>query len=797
MKYNLDFLNEIPNLAIIVDIRELKIVSTNDQAKVIFQIENGFLTIIEQLKNAKSDNICISINNVLYNFNVYYNFFNQENWVLVCGKADKYKVRKRKDFNSFDALTKLPNMHYFCELADDIINNQNMLDDFVILYFNIDKFKTFNEEYGFAAGDEFLKNVSIIINREFTHYLTACFSDDHFVVLTNKHNLIGKIEKVHETVHLMQRNIVMEIKAGIYEFEKGVTIPSGCDRAKLACDIIKYNYSEDYRFYDSSLRETMIKEKYVIDNIENAIENEYLKVYYQPLVRVITGDVCEMESLVRWKDREYGIISPGEFIPILEKHHLIHKVDIFMLDKVCRDFLETAKTQKILIPVSVNLSRLDFQLCDIYKIVEETVNRYNIKKELLHLEVTESALNEDTGHLKQVIKKFRDNGFEVWLDDFGSDYSTLNSLQNYEFDVLKVDMKFFSEFQHNTSSKIIITSVVDMAKRLQMRIVAEGIETKEEYNFLKELGCDVAQGFYKYKPQPLEQLIEIVKKVESHEERKYYNKLSKINLLSSTPMEEISDTMELFVTMPIAIIQYEEEKFKYLFSNESYLKCLKSIGINSLEESEEIFNRTDEQIAEKLYELVDKSYISQKAEGIDFIFNGSYCNITLKEIAETNTALAFFVTMVNLSTFENVKKMDQLESSLHFLYSIYNRVDMLDITNNCLNNIYLNSIYYKSNIDQKQLRQGILEYAYMDIFEEDRQKFLDFYDYTTLKERILKTKRGYIVQILKTKRNYIKYELQFYIIIKIGDQNLERYLSCVRDINMDILKECGDNIKTN
>ncbi len=289
-------LNVIDELALIIDVVSQKIIFANEHVYTAFPDSEELEQLRYQLiRECKQSDAVVSINGLLFGF----------------------KLSK----------------HYFIELAEEVINTKTIEDKFAIVYFNIDKFQTFNDAYGFSVGDEFLKSVVKTIMDEIEYYIEARYSDDHFVVLTSIEGLIDKIKRIHEKVHTYQRDVIMEIKAGIYELHDDTPISKACDLAKLACDSIKYNYHEDYRFYDASLRDQLLKEKYIIDNIDKAVENRYLKVYYQPVVRVISDVICGMESLVRWDDPVKGFLSPGDFIPILEKHRLIDRVDKYVIEK--------------------------------------------------------------------------------------------------------------------------------------------------------------------------------------------------------------------------------------------------------------------------------------------------------------------------------------------------------------------------------------------------------------------------------------------------------------------------------
>lgn len=691
----------------------------------------------------------------------------------------------QKKYSVRDRLTGVASMECFAKLAENILACTAIKEEYVFLYFNIDNFKAFNSVYGYEKGDSFLKKIAEILEDTFHEYIVGRPSDDRFVVLSGKEHLIEKIDSVHDKVHRMQADALTEINAGIYEYEPGVSIAKACDRAKIACDTLKGNYSIHYSYYENQLSENFIFEKYIVDHLDEAIEHEHLKVYYQPVWRVMTDKVCSMESLVRWDAPDLGFLSPGQFIPILEDKSLINKVDLFVLERVCRDIVFSEQMGEHIVPISVNISRLDFQLCDIYTEVVTIVEKYKIQPKLIHIEITESALNRDEEYLVQTIGRFRDYGFEVWLDDFGSEYSTLSKLQNFTFDVLKIDMKFFSSFDTNDNAKIIIMSIIDMAKRLHIRTLAEGIETKAQYDFLKKIGCDKAQGYFLCRPRPLMELFGARDNVECFNEADFYDAIGGINILSPNAIAGFDDKSNYYQSTPIAIVQYHISGFKYLFANDSFIQSLMSMGVPSLEESEKIINDDSTKLMSRLESVTKKAHATREMESIDFIFNGCQVNIQLKEIVSSDDSIALFVNMMNLSKLSNYKKMDKLETSMNFIYSIYDRVDLFNMTENYAENIYMGVDYYQSIFKGENPYQAIKEYASKDIASEDKEKFLEFYDFDTLERRLKEAEKDYVALPIRTNRGRMGIHLQLYIIIQVSVGNEIQYLSCVRDMGYE------------
>ena len=408
---------------------------------------------------------------------------------------------------SVDSLTGLPNMQFFRIRADEMLGNIiNMEDKPVFLYFNIGNFKSYNETYGFRKGDALLRDIAEILREEFDRGLISRFAEDHFVVLSYKEDVEEQLEKVMTKVKPLFSNIDMNLKAGIYEYEAGEDIGIASDKAKLACDSIKHTFGKNYVYYDVSLENYNKLQQYVISHVNEAAEESYLKVYYQPIVNIETGELYELEALARWVDPVYGFLSPAEFIPVLEESRLIHVVDTFIIDQVCKDQKELSERAGKDIPVSINLSRLDFMLTDIVGYIKDKVSEYKVNPKNMHIEITESALVDDKDELAKRIDELKQAGFEVWLDDFGSGYSSLNSLQDYSFDVIKVDMRFMRTLSDRPQTAVIVTSIVDMVKNLGVKSLVEGVETKEQYDFLQNIGTDMAQGFLFSKPVPKEDL---------------------------------------------------------------------------------------------------------------------------------------------------------------------------------------------------------------------------------------------------------------------------------------------------
>ncbi|WP_050008147.1 sensor domain-containing protein [Butyrivibrio sp. WCE2006] len=406
-----------------------------------------------------------------------------------------------------DSVTGMWNQaHFYKVVQEKMMDGEFRRQGISVIYFDLNHFKLFNEKYGFKKGDELLYDIARLLWHSFLERMVARFSEDHFVVCTVSREVEAIVSKIHDDVAKLVVGAKLEIKAGIYKVESNCNdIGLACDHARLACRSIKTRYDIPYAFYNEDIHTKLQMQQFVLDNIDSAVENENIKVFYQPVIRTKTGQICGYEALARWKDPEKGLISPGSFIEILEEHRQIHKLDMFVVKKVCEDYASLRKRGEMLVPVSINLSRLDFNLCNVIDEVENCRKKVNMPINMLDIEITESALNEDDATIKREIDQFRSLGYQVWIDDFGSGYSSLTTILNYRFDTLKLDLAFLRQYDKNPRSGAVLGFIVQAAHSMGHITLTEGVETEEHFEFLKTIGCDKAQGYHFGKPQPMEE----------------------------------------------------------------------------------------------------------------------------------------------------------------------------------------------------------------------------------------------------------------------------------------------------
>ena len=408
-----------------------------------------------------------------------------------------------------DTLTGLPSMRNYHAHTKEVLSYAAAQDvPMVDVYFDVDHFRTINFRLGYEGGDEVLQRVANVLHEEFPDDLLSRFSDDHFVLVTRRAGLEQRLKRVHDRVARLVPGMTVELKAGVYELAKGeTTIPFAHDRAKVACTSIKGRFDQHFRFYDERMSLGEELHNYVVDNIEHAVEQGWIHNYYQPVVWVQTERTCSMEALSRWVDPERGMLAPAQFISVLEKSRLIHLLDVAVIDRVCKDLLRMKAQLGVAVPASINFAPAALSLFDVPAMLDKKLKDYDIPRDLVHVEITESSLADDPELLRSVIARLHDMGFKVWMDDFGSGYSSLNLLKDYDFDVLKIDMEFLHGMEDNEKSRTIVSAITDLAHHLGMTTLVEGVESRAQFEFLRSVGADRAQGFLFSRPVPYDELV--------------------------------------------------------------------------------------------------------------------------------------------------------------------------------------------------------------------------------------------------------------------------------------------------
>lgn len=433
----------------------------------------------------------------------------REVYLICCSDVTKYM----ESLSNKDKLTSLPNMHQF-RMDSEKIFKESPDKEFALIYTDIAKFKYINDKYGYVEGDNALKTIANIIKKSINKgEIAARVGGDNFLLLVEYENmaiLLERLQKAREDLAIFQekhgRSYKIGIKIGIVITKyTGEDISIIIDKANIACKSIKRTHNTYFSIFNEDMHKKMIKEREIEDIMEEAVDNKEFKVYYQPKFDIEERKVIGAEALVRWINPERGMIYPDEFIPLFEKNGFIVELDMYVFEEVCKKFREWINEGKELLPVSVNFSANHFTQYGFAKSLKTIVDKYNIPNNMLELEITERAFANNLQEFSTIMKELKEYGFVLSMDDFGTDYSSLTTLKELPFDVIKLDKSFFTKEDTTSKDKILISNVVHMAKELNLRVVSEGVETSEQADFLKSIGCHTAQGYLYAKPMPVEQ----------------------------------------------------------------------------------------------------------------------------------------------------------------------------------------------------------------------------------------------------------------------------------------------------
>ncbi len=410
-----------------------------------------------------------------------------------------------------DPVTEADNLNAFrfkFPRAAKAFKEKNLPYAFVMV--NINRFKALNDIYGFEQGDQVLKQVCGALQGCLREGELLCRSSaDIFLLLLacpDRAELGKRVDEVALRAGRYCQNsgecLPLSLTCGIYLIDEEVPFYIMMDRANLAWASAKQHAGQTCAFYDEQSRRQIVTEKRIESSMDQALRDGEFKIYLQPKCDFKTGRTCSAEALVRWLQPQKGMIPPDQFIPVFEKNGFVLKLDMFMLEETLRLLKRWKEEGKPVVSVGVNFSRLHLQDPRFIEVLAQTADKYGVEHRLLEVELTESVVFGNVDLMKQVIDGLHEKGFSVAMDDFGSGYSSLNVLKNLDFDCVKLDKEFLVRGEGNPRMRQIISGLVRMIKDLGSGVVAEGVETAEQAEFLSRIGCDLAQGYLFSRPLP-------------------------------------------------------------------------------------------------------------------------------------------------------------------------------------------------------------------------------------------------------------------------------------------------------
>ena len=415
-----------------------------------------------------------------------------------------------------DRLTGLYSRSFFPEYADRLFRYHSELHmDAIVM--DVDQFHTINGLHGREFGDEVLRFIGAEIKaflRESKGIACRYEADRFDMYCVHQPDYQALLRRFQERVNEISPNITIHIRMGVMPWQEGVDPTSLFDRAKAACNMARGNYQNSLVIFDDEMRRRELLNQRLINDLRAAVEEHQFKVYYQPkyAIQANRPKLISAEALIRWDHPELGMIAPGDFVPLFEENGLINIVDTFVWQEAARQVAKWRKTYGYTLPVSVNLSRADLFDPGLIDRLKQLISDNGLDRHDIKLEITESAYSDNAKKVLNVIGRLQELGFETEMDDFGTGYSSLNMLSEMPIDVLKMDMKFIRNIEENSTDLRLVKLILDIARYLNLKVVAEGVETEGQLVLLRDAGCDVVQGFYFSRPLPPEEFEELIRR---------------------------------------------------------------------------------------------------------------------------------------------------------------------------------------------------------------------------------------------------------------------------------------------
>lgn len=519
-----------------------------------------------------------------------------------------------------------------------------------ICFVHIDHLRRFNRINGVERGDEIMDAVSTYLSEVAVYGLVARYAGDGFVVVV-PHGLADSIvDHVAALLPKTEEIDQLQVKVGSIECRRPLGSADCIKRARFACDMVADDEEHAYRRFDEDMQVIFDKRAYVVDHLDEAIARGEIRAWSQPIIRVLTGRVCEVEILARWESERFGFIFPNEFIPLLESHGLIHKLDLEVFRLACIQWQE-ARALGMQVPFGVNLSRLDFELCDIYSNMRAIMERYEVPVDQVHVEVTESTEGHHDSAVIDGLRRFYEAGFRIYMDDFGTGYSSLGTMADQHYDVIKIDKSFVDRIETNERARSVLADTVSMIKRLGMQTLCEGVETESQLSFLRAIGCEKVQGYYISRPVSQEQVkryfIEHPGEGEPSRDDDYYDAIGQVSLLDGTSAATHGvEAATINGRNPIVVIEYDGKSSEMLTCNIAYERLLTRMGFESHDDWIKYLREDAGSVFARVLQAIRKAAETGLEQQYDLIVGNTYCSVTVKIVAQYEGRLA----VLNMAT---------------------------------------------------------------------------------------------------------------------------------------------------
>ena len=701
------------------------------------------------------------------------------------------------EVESGNIFPKLLQKEEFEKMINRKAENGEISASFCCVYFIIKKFQNYFLQNGFDEGFEVLRFVANKINNTFPVDMVSKIDDGEFAAITDIEEVevfIGRARKDFDEVYV---HTGMELLAGIYPItaddKDARTIITN---ARIACTKALKSLEGIAVFNKEQVDSKVLMQHYVMHHLESAIENGEIVVYYQPIFHTLSGKVCGFEALTRWNNPEYGILMPNDFVPVLEHSRKIYMLDVFVIKQVCKDEYDVLKMGLEAVPISINLTRLDFSLVDMFEIVEEEITKYDLPRKLIQIEISEAEIVSDREQMMKELKRFHEKGYKITFDDFGSEYSALHALKDIPFDTIKINSSFLSGFSSDLRSRIMMKNVLNMSKELGITTMMGSVENEEILEFLKQTGCEKSQGHLYSEAHPLADygVGAFPFEFESEDDRKFYEQIGVVNILSQTPIDTQFSYLENESTylnqLPLALLELSNNEIHFLMHSKGFEEMFSALMVEGVA-FERVFTSNRTAFSKQFKALAEQCLTDTEIHQMESVIGDGYARIMLRRVSldRKSGKIGIMATAERMTDNDPGVRSYKLNSSLRFLYMIYNSVNIVDVDENSYETVYMNTSSYSNSMVEGSFSDAIREFANSAIYNEDREKFIAFYNLDTLEERLSEYEIDHLTDYFRTKDNNGTYDWLMYVIVPIMSDRRNKFLMCSRRIDSERMRK--------
>ncbi|SEA85104.1 EAL domain, c-di-GMP-specific phosphodiesterase class I (or its enzymatically inactive variant) [Oribacterium sp. KHPX15] len=674
--------------------------------------------------------------------------------------------------STVDQLTGLLNREYFMKSAKAGCNKlytDNKKP--VVIAFDFNGMENFSSRYGLEEADNFLLVFSNILKKYFPTQNCARFGSDHFFVYAESEGIEILLNQLIGELHSANNGRTLTVRMGIINYLPEMTMNEVCDKARIAADTLVGIDVSDYAWYDDSIIGKQLNREYILHTFDQALAEGWIEPYYQPVVRSLTGRVCAFEAFARWHDPEYGILTPLEFLPVLEENGLAYRLDMYIIGKVADMLQQRLDNGQPVVTVGVNISKTDFEVCDPVSIISSVCDSHGISRNLISIDISETVLMRDRELVSGAIDRLHDAGFEVWMDDFGAGYSALSALKDFNFDGIKINFAFLKDL--NDRAREILKMTIKMVKALGIHTSAEGIETGEQNDFLKNIGCERIQGNFHIETEELDVSLEHMKEkgllFESLDTYGFYQKAGLTDVISKYPK---------------ALFFFDGKQFSTLYKNEAYVRDIdkkesSSKNLSNLTLGTEISMNLD-----KLRKLACKAIKNNRTEGMIILQKNRNIKISFAPVVSSYSGHVLSVSMDVIDRnvrgyFEGINSiMETIMSVYECIYLIDYEEDSRTVITSTLSNENDGEVIYGL---KKFYDEFVVGMAHINDLERLRR----FLDKSNIEARFKSSDRGCFSEIFLVKQNDGSFKWTEFLFVLIPETEGKKYYVCVKPAEIE------------